>query len=70
MDEELYWDGAYAIALCLKQSHPQVDLNTITLNMLYNWVIALPNFKDDPALANDDLLTAILQDWLEETSPL
>lgn len=70
MDEELYWDGAYAIALCLKQAHPQVDLNTVTLNMLYNWVIALPNFKDDPALANDDLLTAILQDWLEETSPL
>jgi len=68
MDEELYWDGSYAIALSLKQAHPRVNLNVVTLNMLYNWVIALPNFKDDPTLANDDLLTAILQDWLEETS--
>jgi FeS assembly protein IscX len=70
MSEELYWDGAYAIALRLKQAQPQADLSQVTLNMLYNWVIALPEFKDDPQLANDELLEAIYQEWYEETHPL
>ena len=70
MDEELYWDGSYAIALRLKQEHPGLDLASVTLNMIYNWVVALPDFKDDPQFANDELLTAIYQDWFEETHPL
>jgi FeS assembly protein IscX len=49
---------------------PDVDLSAVTLNMLYNWAVALPDFKDDPQLANDELLTAILQEWYEETHPL
>lgn len=68
--EELYWDAAYAIARRLMAQHPHVDLSTVTLNMIYNWAVALPEFKDDPHLANDDLLTAIFQEWLEETAPL
>ena len=70
MDEELYWDAPYAIALRLMAQHPDVDLNSVTLRMLYNWVIALPEFRDDPQLANDDLLEAIFQEWLEERNPL
>jgi FeS assembly protein IscX len=38
--------------------------------MLCNWVIALPDFVDDPQLVNDDLLQAICQEWYEETYPL
>ena len=68
--EELYWDGAYAIAHRLMALHPNIDLNTVTLNMIYNWVVALPDFKDDPQLANDDLLAAIYQEWYEEVNPL
>ena len=70
MSEDLYWDGAYAIARKLKAAQPQIDLCQVTLNMIYNWVIALPDFKDDPNLANDDLLAAIYQEWYEETHPL
>ena len=70
MTDELYWDEAYAIACRLKADHPQLDLTTVTLNMIYNWVIALPDFKDEPDLANDDLLAAIYQEWYEETHPL
>jgi FeS assembly protein IscX len=69
-DAELYWDAAYAIARRLMAQYPNVDLSTVTLNMIYNWAVALPEFKDDPWLANDDLLSAIFQEWLEETSPL
>jgi len=68
--EDLYWDGAYAIARQLQAAQPQIDLSQVTLNMIYNWVIALPDFKDDPDLANDDLLAAIYQEWYEETHPL
>ena len=70
MSEDLYWDGAYAIARQLQAAQPQIDLSQVTLNMIYNWVIALPDFKDDPNLANDDLLAAIYQEWYEETHPL
>jgi FeS assembly protein IscX len=70
MSEDLYWDGPYAIARRLIAAHPLADLSQVTLNMLYNWVIALPEFKDDPQLANDDLLEAIYQEWYEETHPL
>jgi FeS assembly protein IscX len=68
--EELYWDGAFAIARRLMAVLPNADLNEITLNMIYNWTIALPEFKDDPALVNDELLEAIYQEWYEETHPL
>jgi FeS assembly protein IscX len=68
--EELYWDGSFAIARRLMAVQPNADLNEITLNMIYNWTIALPEFKDDPALANDELLEAIYQEWYEETHPL
>jgi FeS assembly protein IscX len=68
--EELYWDGAYAIARRLIAEHPHTDLSRVTFNMLYNWVVALPEFKDDPQLANDELLAAIYQEWYEETHPL
>jgi len=36
------------------------------LEILYNWVIELPEFKDDLELANDGILLAIFQEWYEE----
>jgi FeS assembly protein IscX len=63
--EELYWDSSYAIARRLIAAHPRVDLSTVTLNMIYDWVLALPDFVDDPQLVNDDLLQAIYQEWYE-----
>jgi FeS assembly protein IscX len=69
-NEELYWDAAYSIARRLKALHPEVDLSTLTLNMIYDWTIALPEFNDDSQLANDELIQAILQEWLEETPSL
>jgi FeS assembly protein IscX len=69
MTDELYWDESYALACRLKADHPQIDLSTVTLNMIYNWVVALPDFKDDPQLANDELLAAIFKEWYEEANP-
>lgn len=66
MDETLYWDSAFAIARRLRALHPEVDLNTLTLNQIYEWTLALPDFDDDPHLATDELLEGILEEWLEE----
>lgn len=41
-------------------------METVTLGKIYDWTLALKDFVDDPALANDDILSAIYQDWLEE----
>jgi FeS assembly protein IscX len=67
MSEPLTWESTYALALALRQAHPKADLNDITLGRIYAWVLALEGFDDDPALANDEILSAIYQDWFEET---
>ena len=66
MAETLNWESTYAIALALKAAHPGMDLETVSLQMIFKWTLALPTFEDDPALANDDILAAIYQDWYEE----
>ena len=66
MTEPLTWEGTYAIALALKAAHPDVDLENVSLGMIEDWTLALPDFDDDPALANEEILLRIYQDWLEE----
>ncbi len=64
------WDSTYAIARALRARYPDLDLEYVSLEMIYNWTIALPEFCDDPELANDRILMAIYQDWFEELNPL
>lgn len=66
----LYWDDDYAIARALREQHPDVKLDTLSLGMIYRWTIALPGFQDEPALANDAILTAIYAQWFEEENPV
>lgn len=70
MNTGLYWDAVYEIALALKNQYPQEDLSEVSLNDIFTWTIGLPNFQDDPELANDDILLAIYQEWFEEINPL
>jgi FeS assembly protein IscX len=60
------WDSTYAIALELRRQYPDADLEQVSLQQIYRWTLALPDFEDDPALVNDDILSAIFQDWFEE----
>jgi FeS assembly protein IscX len=70
VSEELFWDSSYEVARRLMEAHPGVDLENVTLTMVQEWALALSGFADDPALVNDDLLTAIYQEWYEEVNPL
>jgi FeS assembly protein IscX len=62
----LSWESTYAIALELRRQYPDVELEQVSLLQIYRWTLALSDFEDDPALANDDILSAIFQDWFEE----
>jgi FeS assembly protein IscX len=64
----LYWESSYAIVLTLMEVYPTVDLDSVGLMQLRDWIVALPNFADDPDLANDVILTGILREWYEEAN--
>jgi len=63
----LNWDSIHAVALELRRTHPDADLHDVSLGQLMQWTLALPEFQDDPALANDEILSAIYQEWYEVT---
>jgi FeS assembly protein IscX len=65
-DVSLNWESSHAIALELKRRHADTDVEGVSLQQIYDWTLALEDFDDDPALANDEILQAIYQDWFEE----
>ena len=70
MEQTLVWDAIYEIALALIAKYPQEDLENASLENILDWTLNLPNFKDDPELANDEILMAIYQEWYEEINPI
>ena len=62
------WEDSFAIARELSKSHPDIDLEDVSLMMIYQWTLKLPGFEDDPELANDSILAAIYQEWYEEVA--
>ncbi len=66
MSEPLTWESTYAIALALKAERPGIDMTRVTLGDIQKWILALDDFDDDPALVNDEILSAIFQQWYEE----
>ena len=64
----LNWESTYAIAMELRRQHREVNIAEVSLQQIYNWTLELSEFEDDPALANDDILYAIYQDWFEENT--
>jgi FeS assembly protein IscX len=75
MDEDdvprsLDWDATYDIVLALMETYPDANLEDVGIRQLFHWVIQLPGFADDPALANEDILNGILREWYEETHNL
>ncbi len=47
-------------------AHPDVDVNDVGMYQLFEWIIGLPNFADDPRIVSDELLRDILREWYEE----
>lgn len=62
----LYWESTYEIVLRLMETHPDQDIEALGTAQVLEMVLALPEFVDDPRLANEALLNEILREWYEE----
>jgi FeS assembly protein IscX len=50
------------------ETYPNADVDAIGLEQLHQYIIALPNFADDPGLAHEGILNEILREWYEEVN--
>ena len=62
----LKWTDTLDIAIALCEAHPDVDPKTIRFTDLMQWVMALPEFADDPGHCGEKILEAILMAWMDE----
>ena len=53
-----------AVALCEK--FPDEDPKAVRFTDLYQWVLALPGFDDDPKRCGEKILEAIQTTWIDE----
>jgi FeS assembly protein IscX len=60
------WTDTLEIAIQLSEAHPEVDPKMIRFTDLHKWVMALPEFDDDPNRSNEKILEAIQMSWIEE----
>ncbi len=62
----LRWTDVLDIAIELDEAHPDVDPTRINFVDLRDWVVALPDFEDDPEKTGEKILEAIQMHWIEE----
>ena len=60
------WTDVYEIAIELVDRKPDVDPLTVNFVQLRDWIIALPDFEDDPERCGEKILEAIQAAWIEE----
>ena len=60
------WIDSREIAIALSEAHPDVDATRVNFVDLRNWVLALPDFDDDPRRSGEKILEAIQLAWIEE----
>ena len=66
MPRKLKWLDIEDIGILLHETYPELDPLTVRFTDLREWVVALPDFSDDPHASNEAKLEAIQMAWLEE----
>ena len=66
MSNDLTWQDAEDIAIRLHEEHPDLDPLTVRFTEMHAWIVAWPEFKDDPQSSNEKKLETIQMAWLEE----
>lgn len=66
--KSLSWTDSRDIAIALDEAHPQIEILSIRFTDLKQWVMDLPQFKDDSLKCNEKILEAIQMMWLDERS--
>ncbi|HPR05692.1 MAG TPA: Fe-S cluster assembly protein IscX [Denitromonas sp.] len=62
------WTEVEEIAIQLSDAHPEVDPTKVNFVDLMNWVLALPEFNDDPGRCGERILEGIQQAWIDEVA--
>lgn len=62
----MQWTDIDDIAIELLEAHPSVNPLSVNFVDLRNWVMALPEFDDDPNHCGEKILEAIQAAWIEE----
>ncbi|MDF3030040.1 MAG: Fe-S assembly protein IscX [Moraxellaceae bacterium] len=62
----LKWTDSRDIAIELAEAHPDVDPRSVRFTELMQWVLALPDFNDDPKHCGEKVLEAIQLAWMDE----
>ena len=70
MEEALTWEDTYEIVRALREQFPSINLEEVSLGMIFKMTLALPQFHDDHELASDAILSEIYREWYEEVNPL
>jgi FeS assembly protein IscX len=60
------WTDTQEIAEQLFDNNPELDPKTIRFTDLYQWIIDLDGFDDDPDKCGERILEAIQLAWIEE----
>ena len=60
------WTDTQDIAIALTEAHPDADPEHVRFTDLYQWVMALPGFDDDPKRCGEKILEAIQGAWIAE----
>lgn len=62
----MHWTDSQVIAEALYDKHPDIDPKTIRFTDLYQWILDLKGFQDDPNKCGEKILEAIQLLWIEE----
>lgn len=62
----LKWIDIQEIVGELDEKYPDVDPLRVNFKALYDWILALENFDDDPNRCGERILEAVQQAWIDE----
>ncbi|WP_374259682.1 Fe-S cluster assembly protein IscX [Zoogloea sp.] len=62
------WTEVQEIAIQLSETRPDVNPEKVNFVDLMSWVMALPEFDDDPKHCGERILEAIQQAWIDEVA--
>lgn len=64
----LKWTDTQELAMALSEKYPQVDPTTIRFTDLYQWILDLDDFEDEPSRSGEKILEAIQMAWIDEVA--
>jgi FeS assembly protein IscX len=60
------WTDTLDIAIALAEKYPDVDPKSVRFTDLYQWVLGLEGFADDPKRCGEKILEGIQMAWIDE----